>query len=529
MREHSRNCQHCNQVRHTPVRRGPAVVGVMAALTLGVAAGGCTAWKTESGRPGEVVAEKKPDRVRVNRYDGNTVELAQPLIAGDSLSGYGRNSPDSARVSMALSDVQSVSIQRVDAGKTAVLIAGLGVTAIAVIAAATDEPDAPTPAPGSATPVSCPLVYSWDGSSWRLDSGTFGGAITPALARTDVDNLMYALPSDGMLRLKVANELNETDYLDAISVLAVDHAPGTQVAPDGDGRIHSLGQLTVPLSAHDFRGREALPRIASADGWSWESNPSNRDTSVIADIRDGLVLTFAHPGTRRARLVVDGHNTPWASHLIQMFVAAHGRGTQAWYDSLETQQELARGLGAMLAREAFLNVSVWSDGGWETQGFIWEAGPEIVKRQVFSLDLSHVAGDSLRIRLESAPSFWLVDYVALDPSAPGATQVREIIAQRAVDHVGTDVAARVQASDRAYYVMEHGASAELSFAVPPRVPGRARSYLVRSTGWYRVHTPETRPPDTRLLSQVLTETHGASRIAVARFNEAISNLERSQP
>jgi hypothetical protein len=285
----------------------------------------------------------------------------------------------------------------------------------------------------------------------------------------------------------------------------------------------------APVSARDFRGSEALPRIVSADGWSWESNPSRRDTAVAADIRDGLLLTFPNPGTQRARLVVDGHNSPWASYLMQKFVAAHGRETQAWYDSLETRPELARGLGVMLAQEAFLGVSVWSDGGWHTQGLIWEAGPEIVKRQVFSLDLSGVNGDSVRIRLESAPSFWLVDYVALDASASDPIQVREILPQRAVNQRGIDVAARVRAQDREYYVMEHGDGALLSFAVPPRVPGRARSYLVRSTGWYRIHTPESGPPDTRILSQVLDTPHGPSRVAVAQFNDAITSLGRSQP
>jgi hypothetical protein len=195
---------------------------------------------------------------------------------------------------------------------------------------------------------------------------------------------------------------------------------------------------------------------------------------------------------------------------MQKFVAAHGRETQAWYDSLETRPDLASRLGAMLAQEAFLGV-------------------EIVKRQVFSLDLSRVRGDTLRIRLESAPSFWLVDYVALEASTAEAIQVREIFAGRAVDQRGIDVAARIRASDREYYVMEHGDRAELSFAVPRRVPGRARSYLVRSTGWYRIHTPESGPPDTRMLSQVLNEPHGASQAAVAQFNDALGNLARSRP
>jgi hypothetical protein len=369
-------------------------------------------------------------------------------------------------------------------------------------------------------------VYSWDGSTWRLDSGTFGGAIAPALARTDVDNLMYAVPENGFLRLRVANELNETDYLDALSVLAVDHPTGFTVAPDGTGRLHSLGPLTGPVSARDFRGADALARVRVADGWSWESNPSGRDTAVTADIRDGLELVFPLTQREHARLVIDGHNSPWASFLMQKFVAAHGSSTQAWYDSLAADPHLARELGSLLAREAFLGVSIWTGEQWEHQGYVWEAGPEVLKRQVFALDLSRVSGDSVRIRLESAPSFWLIDQVALDTAAPAELEVHEVFAHAARDHSGADVMALLRFRDESHLILERGQGAELRFRVPPVPAGRNRSYLVRSSGWYRIHSPETEPADSKILSQVMGESHGASRAAVGRFNDAVRTLER---
>jgi hypothetical protein len=74
--------------------------------------------------------------------------------------------------------------------------------------------------------------------------------------------------------------------------------------------------------------------------------------------------------------------------------------------------------------------------------------------------------------------------------------------------------------------MEHGDGAELQFRMPEPQPGRARSYLVRSSGWYRIHGPETAAPDVDVLTRVLTEPHGASRMAVARLNDALLNLSR---
>jgi hypothetical protein len=515
------------------MHRAYAFLGRITLLAvLGLHAGACMSWKAQPVSPDQVVA-KKPDQVRLTLANSSRIVIARPAIIGDSLIGTppGADTKRIAqRLAVPLSDIRSVEVQRVNGAKTALLVAGLGVTALAVIAAADCCGPDFKPAPsdgggggsGSGPPiVSCPLVYSWDGAHWRLDSGTFGGAIAPALARTDLDNLDYATSQGGLLRLRMANELDETDYVDALSILAVDHDPDLTIAPGGDGHIYTLGALAPPLDARDYRGVDALPRVRTADGWSWESNPSRRDTAVAADIRDGIELTFRNPHTAEGRLVLVGNNTPWAAHLMQEFVGSHGRETAAWYDSLASHRALARGLGAMLAKEAFLGVSVWSAGRWEHQGYIWEAGPEIVKRQVFPLDLSRVEGDTIRIRLESAPSFWLIDRVALGASVSGPVEVHELRVESAVDQSGADVAPRISSLDGRHYVMENGVSAELRFRVPDVPAGRARSYLLRSSGWYRIHAPEIQPPDVALLRKVLTEPYGASRVAVGRMNDAM--------
>jgi hypothetical protein len=247
----------------------------------------------------------------------------------------GRLSVDQAKaqVGIPLSDVRTIEVRKVDGGRTAALVVGLGVTALAIAAIAALDDWEPIDLGGNtgsgSGEYSCPLVYSWDGKEWRLDSGTFGGAIARALARTDVDNLEYATAdAAGVLRLKVADELHETDYVDALHVLAVDHAPDVEIVPDGDGRLHAIGSAASPSSATDFAGRDALARVAERDGWHWESVPTGRDPARAADVRDGLILEFARAdGATEAHLVVDGNNTMWAALLLKEFVEAHGTAT----------------------------------------------------------------------------------------------------------------------------------------------------------------------------------------------------------
>ena len=375
---------------------------------------------------------------------------------------------------------------------------------------------------------SCPLVYSWDGKDWRLDSGTFGGAIVRALARTDVDNLDFVRVQDSTLRLKLANELNETEYVDRLAVLAVDHDSAVTVAPDGAGVLHSVGPLTLPARAQDFHGNDVLARVSAMDGWNWKSSPTGRDTAVAADLRDGVELTFPRPtGAKAARLVVDGNNTPWAAEMMQAFVGAHGRATQAWYDSLDAAPQRARHMFATLSREAFLSVSVWVRGRWERQGLVSEAPPELVKRQVLPLDLRRVSGNTVRVRLESVPSFWVLDQVTLDFSPEQSLTVTELTPTSAVDGRGQDVRDLLAVADSQFFTMEQDDFAEVHYQVPEIPNGESRSYLLGSTGWYRIHTPEVAEPDVALLNRVLTEPRAISRISVARMNEALRVMQAS--
>jgi hypothetical protein len=495
---------------------------------------GCTAWHSRPPTPPSLLGNKAPQgEVRVTLVNGAQSSLYRPYFHADSLIGF-RNAfswdfATGERVAVPVDSIRNVSILSVDGPRTTVLVLGsVAVLILSIRALFRSGSSEPTMTwSGTDYPQwSCPLLYSWDGNAWQLDSGTFGGAILKTLARTDVDNLERATAENGTLRLRLANEQNETDYVDMVRVLAVDHEPGVTVAPDAEGRLHTLSRPRGPLSARDFRGRDALARVDSRDGWCWESVPTLRDPAVAAEVRDGLELAFARPrNATRGRLAVDGNTTEWAAHLMGAFLGAHGRETAAWYDSMERDPDRARALGQRLAREAFLEVQVCAGAGWERRGLIWDAGPEVMKRQVLALDLSGCEGDTVRIRLESAPCLWRIDQVALDCMPERAMAVTDLGAVRAVDQDGVDVQPLLSGIDGRVYEMETGMHAELRFDVPPVPPGQFRSYVARTHGWYRVHTDETGEPDRALLSGVTARPLGVSRSAVELTNHALQTLE----
>jgi len=514
----------------------------IAILTLGAFLQACMRWGTKPLEPTRFDGTTPGRQVRVTLADGGILAVRNPLISGDSLvwlrpaadePAAGDAPPREQRQGIPLAQIRSVEVREVDAAKTTLLVVGtVGLVALLVAAASYDPWGSGNSGGSSGTGgscdycSSCPLVYSWDGHRWRLDSGTFGGAIMHALARTDVDNLDFVQPEHGVMRLKLANEQRETDYVDALSVLAVDHDSGLTVAPDAAGRLHTIGALTSPVAARDFRGRDALAQVRAADGWNWESSPGGRAAMTVADLRDGLELAFPRRGgAGTARLVVDGNVTAWAALMMERFLAAHGRATQAWYDSLDRDTQGARRLGEALARQAFLSAAVLVDGRWQPQGLIWDAGPEISKRQVAVLDLRGVVGDTVRVRLESVPSFWLVDRVALDYAPERPIEITEIKAASALGMQGNNVRGLLGTADDRALKLESGDSAQLSFVVPDAPAGKARTYLLRTHGWYRIHASEVGEPDVALLSALQSDPLGISKAAVARMNAALGAME----
>jgi hypothetical protein len=103
-------------------------------------------------------------------------------------------------------------------------------------------------------------------------------------------------------------------------------------------------------------------------------------------------------------------------------------------------------------------------------------------------------------------------------------QVRELQPARAADARGSDVRPLLLAADRRELVLERGETAEVVFADPPPAPELARSYLLASRGWYRLHVPAAGPPETALLDRVLSEPLAASRLVTGDLTRAMRAL-----
>ena len=517
---------------------------VVVALLLLAGSTGCASWKKQPASPEALLGQQKaPHLMRVTLANGSRVEIENPAIRGDSLVGKVRSwartdwgqSQKTADGGVLLADIRKVEVRKFSAGKTLLLAAvAAGATAI-IVAGDSKDPPVSSPAPSSGGSgggsgdgcafCSCPLLYSYTGTEWVLDSGTYGGAFLKPFAYTDLDVLESLKSVDGALRMRLRAGDKETDHIDAVEIVAADHDPGTMVATDPAGTVRAVGATTPPVYARDSRGRDALPFVREADDRSWESALAVRDTASACDLREDLTLEFPRwSNVNAARLVVRAHKTGWAGHLMRAFVAAHGTATASWYAAMDADPTQALAFRQAIAQEVHLNVEVWEGDRWVRQSSVWGGGPEVPKTHAIPLDLSRVTGDRIRVRLVSSPSFWLVDWVALDTTLERPVVLHEVAMRSAIAADGRDVAPNLRAKDGRDLLLETGEVVELALDDPPPAPGLQRTYLSRATGWYRYHAPETGPPDTELLTYLLREPHGITKMSIAWMNAALTSL-----
>lgn len=447
------------------------------------------------------------DRIsEVTLIDGREIIFdarPKPVIRDDTLRGY----VDSMLVWFPADSVQRVWFTRLEPGKTALAVIGgvvLVVGSVAAIAFLTKE--------------SCPFIYSWDGKRYVFEAEPYGGAISRGLERDDYGELPSLVADHGVYRLMITNEVNETQYTNQLQLMVVDHAPGTTIKADEFGHFYAFDSLAAPTSARDAYGRDLGPWLAATDHLVWEPvlPPDNAH-----GVRQDITLTFAKPpSASHAFLVARVATGLWGSHMIRAFSQLRGTSLNDWYAAMDTSPTQAAALRAWNLREELyaLKLAVEEPTGWEVRGILPGGGPFLPADRVVQLDLSHVRGDSLRIRIRPPYGFWALNSFAIAYSTDGDVHAQTVDAATAQTSDGEDLLSDLASADDRYYAMPNtGDHGYLTFVAPPQAAGTTRTVFAHARGYYRLHVYPTNPPDSATLARFLAVPDAAARFAAALY------------
>jgi len=324
-----------------------------------------------------------------------------------------------------------------------------------------------------------PFVYSFDGTEFVFDSEPYAGAIL--IERTGYSELNSLAAADRQYKLKMANELNEIQYTDELKLLVVEHPVGTDIMPDVTGHIHTIASPITPTSASEPPGTDILGLVSEKDNRFWEGGLSDKSFSTGYGERKELILEFPKPqNAKRAKLVMNVSNTLWSSSASAMFLQSFGNS----YPVMSAVRSWAR--------KGFIRfeVQAWENGKWTTKGWIRGASPHLPKDQVLVLDVSAIAGQSLKLRLIPSAGFWRINSAIAYYGEDVPIRVIELEAAAAVSHEGQDIREVIRADDDNFYVTEKGDHAIITFNEPPPVPNTTRSFVLKATGCYKIHASD---------------------------------------
>ena len=415
------------------------------------------------------------------------------------------------RIQVPRDSVQTIRAIHGDAGKTVfrvvattVLVAG----ALAVVAVAT----------------SCPFLYSYDGERYVFDGEPYGGATMRGLERPDWSELEHLASVRGTYRLLITNEVDETQHTNSLGLLVVDHPPGTAVVMDKEGHPHAFRQLASLRAATDETGRDLRAWLGSSDNAVWSPDlRAYARADTLADTRNHITLEFPRPpGVDRAYLVANVATHMWGAQMIRTMLGMRGNRLNEFYETINRSDLARRQLLAWDEREELFELFPEVECGprWERQDFIPAGGPFHSETRAIPLDLRHVEGNTLRIRIHPPIGYWSlnsfqlaweeskVDPIALLPQSAGAFG-------------SVDVAAVLGADDERYLdYPTPGDRAEVVFTAPPARKDMERTVFARTRGWYQVHLHgHEGDPDIAGLYRLTNEPGYAVRCSLREFRE----------
>jgi hypothetical protein len=297
----------------------------------------------------------------------------------------------------------------------------------------------------------CPYVYSWNGTSFAQDNNILPASETGNGTDTK-DYYLLQQPlaplistrQASLYSLQIREFENNTDYIDQVKLMAVDHSQGTSVAVTQEGEIVTYTNPASPLSCVDNYGNNQLAEVARMDG-----NVSDPSTYYQGFKDDWLLLDFGRVTAANANLI------------------------------LRDDQKCAE--------DNCINVQVPDAGGG------WRTAEVLSPRDFWSMETVKMTayvptdGDFVVRLLWTAPH--RLDYVGLDTSAQAQVRVSSAPPIMAIHSTLGDVRARLLYDDENCVELVNGQQITLAFILPNPTQGTIRDFIFCTDGYYYTITP----------------------------------------
>jgi len=443
------------------------------------------------------------DVIDFGRNEGTYVRETNTIV------GYDRNQ---VQRTIPMDDVLYVRIKKVDPVLTTLFVIGCvasaaGLTLLIILL----------------TKKSCPFIYSYDGEKYVFDAEPLGGVIAEGLAKTEFSKMKHLKEVQGKYKFMISNEVEETQYIDMMKLVTVDHSPGTEVIADYSGNLIQVGNITPPLTVKDENGKDLSKFFAKRDLINWMSYIPKDGTIKTKDTKNHLTLTFPKPAdAKKAKLIFNVGTSQWGSNMISEMLQLRGRDIDKYYNDIKSLSFKLKAKKYFEDEETYLlRINVKNGAQSETKGWLQGAGPLVIEDRILSLDISAIKGETLTIELNPAIGFWSMDFIGISyDDTPQEFLVTELSPVLAKGDKGNDLTTYLDKIDKSYVTLpETGNRFMMEFEAPPLKKGMERIVYMKTHGYYEIHLDKSAPPKLDLLSKIQLTPGKVVEYSLEKFNE----------
>jgi len=335
---------------------------------------------------------------------------------------------------------------------------------------------------------SCPFVYSYDGTKYNFEHESIPFAISKALETTSYGTLRKLESTDGIYKVRIAENLDEKSFVNGFSLYAVDYPKGSgidYVKADILGNPHTIADKQYPVRMEEkVTGKDVLYE-ATTDGVFAGTDFRQMNTK---DFMTDYEVEFERPSgeAKLGKFMISVQKSYFITILGKYYLDKVNAQTDFWL--------VEKLLGLPFIDDQFedfmkvitLNVEVWDGNKWIQQGNI-KAGRDLMEEFLVPIDLSLIAPntDKVIIRLSHGAGLFEIESVSMDYSIDQIDKVRKLKISSALLNDKTDVYRDlINHNDNKRIKMVKGDAIDLEYVAPELDKDMNRGYYVALTGYY---------------------------------------------
>jgi hypothetical protein len=441
--------------------------------------------KTISGIVQQLDSNHIPKTVRetkrTHKYSGDKEVLNEVhfYVSSNSTRNYG----DSTTIS--ISEINSISVNDKNTGKTVLNVLGgvVGVIAlVAIIAILTKS--------------SCPFIYVQNGKEFVFTGELYPGILTKNQQRDDYLKLPNINITNNEYNIKITNELKEIQHTDFVQLLEIIHSDDLQVLLDKNGNLHSFSDIISPNSVIiDNLITNTKPALIKDDN-SYLFNSNLINSGSLRNIE----LSFNKPlQADDAKLFLTVKNSMWLDYVFGKFNEQFG----TYYAQFQKDQQNApaeKSTTWMNEQNIPLSVYLKTEKGWELVDRINTVGPMASRDIAVPINVSKIKGEEIIIKLETGFMFWELDFAGIDFTDNVALDINYINPSEAIDDNHVNVTHLLSGADNTYFVQPNvGDEVVISFKTSENNLDLKRTFFLKNRGYYNYIRNYTGEPNFQKL------------------------------